>query len=129
MDDKGTEVSKISLCGKRDCKGGYICDEKINYGTKVSVLTDYAVNFVRLDFTEGSECSDGSRAKSTLTIICNDHHLSAPTLLTVNIFYTFCCLLNVIMSYIKIILIYRKSLAGQILSGKPAKYANQLKRK
>ncbi|XP_016837962.1 cation-independent mannose-6-phosphate receptor isoform X3 [Nasonia vitripennis] len=81
---KDNTVYKISLCGnKKECNGGFICDDKVNYGTSVSVLYDYAESsdIIRLHFTGGSKCSDGSLAQSVLSINCRNKNILSPPVL------------------------------------------------
>ncbi|XP_023248138.1 cation-independent mannose-6-phosphate receptor [Copidosoma floridanum] len=70
-----TKKYKISFSSnKKYCHGALVCDTNndINYGTEVSVIWDYSHNLIRLSSTEGSRCSDGTLAQSTITIFCNE---------------------------------------------------------
>lgn len=82
--DRG-ETYKISLSeDKKVCDGAFICDDKINYGTKLSVLYDYNINNVQLQFTDGSKCGDDI-AQATITMKCKEENIvSSPELMKVN---------------------------------------------
>lgn len=78
------KLYKICLCGnKKECNGGFIYDDKVNYGTSVSVLYDYAesLDIIRLHFTGGSKCSDGSLAQAFININCRDNGILNPPVL------------------------------------------------
>ncbi|XP_031780377.1 cation-independent mannose-6-phosphate receptor-like isoform X1 [Nasonia vitripennis] len=64
---------RLSLCGRKSaCNNSYVCDEKMSYGRNVTVSSDYRTNMIKLHFTNGSRCTDGSSAQSTLYIKCNE---------------------------------------------------------
>lgn len=90
-DYKQNKGYKIALCGdKKICREGFVCDDKMNYGTKVRPFYDYKVNLIRLHFTDGSRCEDGSFAQSTFTVICKEgDHTSTPSFIWVNFVFKF----------------------------------------
>ena len=80
---------RITFCGdKSACNGGFICDKKLNYGTKASVYFNYVTNLIRFSFSDGSPCEGtDTLAKSTITIICDKESVSRPLLLEVRLHF------------------------------------------
>ncbi|XP_058803563.1 cation-independent mannose-6-phosphate receptor [Phymastichus coffea] len=77
-----SKTYNISLCGFNDCNGGFICANNVIYGTNVNIVFDYTVNSIQINFTQGTKCADGSKAKSSITLVCNQlNSLAKPVII------------------------------------------------
>ncbi|KAI4488792.1 hypothetical protein M0802_011302 [Mischocyttarus mexicanus] len=69
---KGKEKNYgINICGKqKNCNGSTVCQESNNYGSLSNVIFDYNQNYIKLEYLNGSKCSN-SFYMSEIKLICN----------------------------------------------------------
>ncbi|XP_015181720.1 PREDICTED: cation-independent mannose-6-phosphate receptor isoform X2 [Polistes dominula] len=70
---KGKEKTYgINICGKqKNCNGSTVCQESNNYGSLSNVIFDYNRNYIKLEYLNGSKCSNSSYM-SEIKFICNE---------------------------------------------------------
>ncbi|XP_043497869.1 cation-independent mannose-6-phosphate receptor isoform X1 [Polistes fuscatus] len=70
---KGKEKNYgINICGKqKNCNGSTVCQESNNYGSLSNVIFDYNRNYTKLEYLNGSKCSNSSYM-SEIKFICNE---------------------------------------------------------
>ncbi|XP_043474174.1 cation-independent mannose-6-phosphate receptor [Leptopilina heterotoma] len=68
---KANKNYTISICGEKNlCDGSTICEGNNGLGKAINVIYEYPKDSVKLEFTKGTKCENGTFA-SDITFICN----------------------------------------------------------